>query len=150
MFRVFKFRTMHPYSEFLQDYMKKHHGYGPNGKIVDDFRVTGWGKFLRKFWIDELPQVINLAKGDMKIVGVRPVSNSYFNDLPKEIQSGRRYAKPGCIPPYLALNRKSSVGSVLEAEEEYMAEFRKAPLRTDVKYFMSAVYHIVFSRRRSA
>ena len=45
---VFKFRTMHPYSEFLQDYILRLNGYNEAGKPADDFRVARWGKFFRK------------------------------------------------------------------------------------------------------
>ena len=48
---------------------------------------------------------INLFKGDLKLVGCRPVSERYFEDIPKEIQELRLTQKPGCIPPYVALNR---------------------------------------------
>ena len=62
MIRVYKLRTMHPYSEFLQAYMIKAHGYSKSGKPADDFRVTRWGSFLRKYWLDEVPQLLNVLK----------------------------------------------------------------------------------------
>lgn len=98
---VYKFRTMHPYSEYLQDYVVKMNGYSETGKPADDFRVVPWAKVLRKYWLDELPQLINVVKGELKLVGVRPVSKSYFNTIPKDIQELRLTQKPGCIPPYV-------------------------------------------------
>jgi lipopolysaccharide/colanic/teichoic acid biosynthesis glycosyltransferase len=147
---VYKFRTMHPYSEFLQDHLKNTNGYGPNGKISDDYRLTTWGKFLRKYWLDELPQLINVIKGDMKIVGVRPISNSYFRDIPQDLQNLRLQHKPGCIPPYVAMNRASSVSSVLTAEKEYMEVSLKKPYTTDIKYLFWAIYNIIVKKKRSA
>ncbi len=146
---VYKFRTMHPYAEYLQDYVLRQNGYSETGKIKNDFRLTPWGKVLRKYWIDELPQLINLFKGDLKLVGVRPVSFRYFQDIPTEMQELRLKFKPGCIPPYLALNRKSDVNSVLQAEKEYMLEKIAKPYTTDIRYFFMAVYNIVFRRKRS-
>ncbi len=147
---VYKFRTMHPYSEYLQDYILKLNGYAESGKPANDFRLVPWGKFLRRYWLDELPQLINVIKGELKLVGIRPVSQTYFKDIPLDIQELRLTQKPGCIPPYVALNRKSSVNSVLQAEKEYLVEKIKNPFFTDTKYFFRALYNIVFKRKRSA
>ena len=54
-----KLRTMHPYSEYLQDYVYQTNALQEGGKFRDDFRVTSWGRILRTLWIDELPQFIN-------------------------------------------------------------------------------------------
>ncbi len=147
---VYKFRTMHPYSEYLQSYILKLNGYSESGKPANDFRLVPWGKFLRRYWLDELPQLINVLKGELKLVGARPVSQTYFNDIPKEIQELRLKQKPGCIPPYVALNRKSSVNCVLESEKEYLQEKIKNPYFTDTKYFFSALFNILFKGKRSA
>jgi len=148
--KVFKFRTMHPYSEYLQDYVLKANGYAESGKPAEDFRIPVWGKFMRKCWLDELPQLINVIKGEMKLVGIRPVSKRYFQDIPKEMQKLRLTQKPGCIPPYVALNRKGNVMSVLQAEKEYLEEKIKNPYTTDIKYFFNAIFNIVFKHMRSA
>ena len=83
---VYKIRTMHPYAEYLQEYLITNHGYAESGKPKNDFRLTPWGKMFRKFWLDELPQLINLIKGDLKLVGVRPVGKFYFDSLPEDIK----------------------------------------------------------------
>jgi hypothetical protein len=150
MIGVYKFRTMHPYAEYLQDYVLKKNGYAETGKPADDFRLTPWGKILRKYWLDELPQIINVIKGDLKLVGVRPVSKRYMEDIPEELRTLRYTQKPGCIPPYVALNRGSSVSSVLAAEKEYLLKCIERPFATDVRFFLFAVYNIVVKGRRSA
>ena len=150
VFNVLKFRTMHPYSEYLHDYVLKLNGYAESGKPAADFRLTPWGKFMRRYWLDELPQLINVIKGDMKLVGVRPVSPRYFEDIPKQLQKLRITQKPGCIPPYVALNRKPSVEGVLKAEEEYLLEKKSNPYFTDTRYFFRALFNIVVKRKRSA
>lgn len=147
---VYKFRTMHPYAEYLQDYVLKLNGYADSGKPKDDFRLTPWGRFLRRYWLDELPQLINVLKGDLKLVGVRPISFRYFEDIPKDLQDLRLKFKPGCIPPYVSLNRKSDVSSVLQAEREYLQEKVKNPYFTDTKYFFKALFNILIRRKRSA
>lgn len=147
---VYKLRTMHPYSEFLQEYLIKNHGYAENGKIKDDFRTTLWARRLRKYWIDEIPQLINVLKGDMKLVGVRPVAPAYFKDIPEEIQELRKKYKPGCIPPYVAFNEESSLKSVLDSELKYLKMKEKNPYFTDTKLFFKAIYNIIFKGKRSA
>ncbi len=150
MIGVYKFRTMHPYSEYLQDYMVNAFGYADTGKPANDFRIPRWGKFMRKFWLDELPQLFNVLKGEIKLVGIRPVSQRYFDDIPKEMQKLRLTQKPGCIPPYVSLNREGNVMSVLQAEKEYLVEKIENPYTTDIKFFFKAVYNIVLKNKRSA
>jgi lipopolysaccharide/colanic/teichoic acid biosynthesis glycosyltransferase len=147
---VYKFRTMHPYAEYLQDYVLKLNGYGESGKPKDDFRLTPWGRFFRKYWLDELPQLINVLKGELKLVGVRPISERYYQDIPRDLQIMRSKVKPGCIPPYVALDRSGDMESVLEAEREYLRRKLKFPRSTDTKFFFKAIFNIVFKQKRSA
>ncbi|MCA0931076.1 sugar transferase [Lutimonas saemankumensis] len=147
---VYKFRTMHPYSEYLQDFLVSAYGYSSSGKPANDFRIPKWGRFLRRFWLDELPQLINVVKGDMKLVGIRPVSKRYFQDIPSEMKKLRLTQKPGCIPPYVALNRDGNVMSVLQAEREYLQEKIRNPYFTDIRYFFKALISIIFFHKRSA
>ncbi len=74
IFKMYKFRTMRPDAEALQNQLRsKNEQDGPAFKIEDDPRVTRVGRFLRKSCIDELPQLINVLKGDMSLVGPRPL-----------------------------------------------------------------------------
>ena len=98
--KVYKLRTMRPYSEYLQGYVFEKNNLQDGGKIKDDFRISPEGRFLRKFWIDELPMIFNLLKGEMKLVGVRPLSGHYFSLYTKELQELRVKTKPGLIPPF--------------------------------------------------
>lgn len=147
--KVYKIRTMHSYSEFLHKYMIDNHGFNISGKISNDFRLTKWGRLLRKYWIDEIPQIYNLLKGDLKIVGLRPVSKEYFNELPEDIKSKRLTLKPGCVPPYISLNMKSSVKEVLAADLIFIKAYEKNRL-VAIKFFFMAVYNIIFKNKRSS
>ncbi|NRA11555.1 MAG: sugar transferase [Crocinitomicaceae bacterium] len=147
---VYKLRTMHPYSEYLQDYVLKTYGYGSNGKPANDFRLTRWGKIFRRYWIDELPQLINVFKGEMKLVGIRPVSDRYYQDIPKHLQKLREKRKPGCIPPYVAFDKNPSKEGVFQAEEMYLRLQKKDSFRTDMKLAFKAIINIVIKRKRSA
>jgi lipopolysaccharide/colanic/teichoic acid biosynthesis glycosyltransferase len=74
-FRMYKFRSMVPNAEELkQEYMHLNELQWPDFKITNDPRVTRIGRILRKTSMDELPQLINIVKGDMSLVGPRPTS----------------------------------------------------------------------------
>lgn len=74
-FDMYKFRTMVPNAEELKSkYTHLNELQWPDFKITDDPRITPIGKFLRKTSLDELPQILNVLKGDMSLVGPRPTS----------------------------------------------------------------------------
>src|ERR671919_2544458 len=74
-FDMYKFRTMVPHAEELKEqYAHLNELQWPDFKITNDPRITPVGKFLRKTSLDELPQVINVIRGEMSIVGPRPTS----------------------------------------------------------------------------
>ena len=98
-FKMYKFRSMYiDAEERLQDLMHLNEQSGPAFKIKDDPRITKIGKFIRKTSLDELPQLFNVLKGDMSLVGPRPA-------IPREVeqytdyQKQRLFVKPGltCI-----------------------------------------------------
>lgn len=94
-FRFYKFRTMVPNAEAkLKELLKYNEMKGPAFKIKRDPRITRIGKFLRKSGIDELPQLLNVLKGDMSIVGPRPpLPREVAQYGPYELQ--RLYITPG-------------------------------------------------------
>jgi lipopolysaccharide/colanic/teichoic acid biosynthesis glycosyltransferase len=74
-FQMYKFRSMVPNAEELkQKYAHLNELQWPDFKITNDPRITRVGKFLRKTSLDELPQLLNVLKGDMSLVGPRPTS----------------------------------------------------------------------------
>ena len=95
LFWLYKFRTMCPDAEDrLNELLKLNQMDGPVFKIKGDPRITRVGRFLRKTSLDELPQLLNVLRGDMSIVGPRPA-------LPREVelyndyQRQRLYVTPG-------------------------------------------------------
>jgi len=145
---VYKMRTMHPYSEYLQEYIYDRNKLQDGGKFADDFRITSVGKFMRKFWLDELPMFINVFKGDMKIVGVRPLSEHYFNLYSDELKEKRLKYKPGLIPPFY-VDMPVTLEEIMASEIKYLESYEKHPFRTDVNYFFRALYNIFIKRVRS-
>lgn len=74
-FQMYKFRTMVPNADELKsNYAHLNELQWPDFKITDDPRVTPTGKFMRKTSLDELPQLINILRGEMSLVGPRPTS----------------------------------------------------------------------------
>jgi lipopolysaccharide/colanic/teichoic acid biosynthesis glycosyltransferase len=146
---VYKLRTMHPYSEYMQDFLIKMNGYNKKGKPARDFRVTRWGKIFRSSWLDEFPQLWNVMKGEMKLVGLRPLSRVRFNEFPEDLKKERIKYKPGCFPPYVALNMPDSKGNI-EAERIYIRDLKLHPYTTDIRYFVKSVYNILTNKIRSS
>jgi lipopolysaccharide/colanic/teichoic acid biosynthesis glycosyltransferase len=145
---VYKLRTMHAYSEYLQGYVFQQNSLQSGGKFKDDFRVTTLGKIFRKFWIDELPMIINILKGDLKLVGVRPLSQHYFSLYSEALQKQRIKHKPGLVPPFYA-DLPGTLDEIMESEMKYLESYEKHPFTTDVKYFFKALYNILIKRARS-
>ncbi len=143
-----KLRTMHPYSEFLQEYVFEQNALQLNGKFKDDFRITSWGRFMRKYWLDELPQLINYVRGDIRLVGVRALSEHYFSLYPEHLQKLRMEFKPGLIPPYYA-DLPTCFDEIIASEERYFEQKRKHKFLTDDIYFFRAMVNIIFRRARS-
>ncbi|MBP3763043.1 MAG: sugar transferase [Bacteroidales bacterium] len=148
---VHKFRTMYTYSEYIQSYVYQYQNLEKGGKFKDDYRVNFWGTFLRKVWLDELPMVWNMLCGDMKLVGVRPLSRHYFSLYSPEMQALRTKTKPGLLPPFY-YDRKSpeTIEEVQESERRYLEAYLKAPFRTDWRYFWGIVGNIIFHHKKSS
>lgn len=86
-FNFYKFRSMVPNAEnMLDSLLEQNEMDGPAFKMKDDPRITRFGHFIRKTCIDELPQLLNVIKGDMSLVGPRP-------PLPREVAMYDEYQK---------------------------------------------------------
>ncbi|MCG8548831.1 MAG: sugar transferase [Desulfobacterales bacterium] len=145
---VYKFRTMHPYSEYLQQYVYDKQGLQKGGKIENDFRMTTWGKIMRKLWLDELPMLYNWIRGDLSIVGVRPLSFHYLGLYDAELQELRKKVKPGLVPPFYA-DLPVTFEEICESERRYIRSFLNHPVRAQVVYFYKAFVNIVVKGARS-
>jgi exopolysaccharide biosynthesis polyprenyl glycosylphosphotransferase len=106
---VYKFRTMVPNAEKLMAKLEAHNEVsGPVFKIKNDPRITLIGRFLRRSSIDELPQLLNVLKGDMSLVGPRPLPVRDYEGFNKDWQRRRFSVKPG-ITCLWQVNGRSSI-----------------------------------------
>lgn len=146
--KVYKLRTMHPYSEFIQSYVYKHHDLQDGGKFKNDFRITSWGAICRKIWLDELPMLANFFHGDMKLIGIRPLSKQYFELYRKDVQERRIKYKPGLIPPFY-VDMPCDLEAIQASELKYLDAYDRNPFITDFKYFWKSGRNILFRKARS-
>jgi exopolysaccharide biosynthesis polyprenyl glycosylphosphotransferase len=95
-FRMYKFRTMVPNADSLQMALEsRNEAVGPVFKIADDPRVTRIGQFLRRSSIDELPQLFNVLRGDMSLVGPRPLPQRDVARFTRTSDLRRLSVRPG-------------------------------------------------------
>ncbi|MEQ2468299.1 sugar transferase [Niallia hominis] len=137
IFNMYKFRSMVSNAEELLDsLLDKNETSGAMFKMKDDPRITGIGKFIRKTSIDELPQLWNVLKGDMSLVGPRP-------PLPREVDEYTEYdmqrllVTPGCTGLWQVSGR-SNIGfeGMVELDLKYISE---RSLLNDIKILLKTV-----------
>ena len=136
-----KLRSMYPYSEFLQKRVYEEQGLTATGKFANDFRITRFGRFVRRYWLDELPQVLDWLRGDIKLVGMRATSPHYLSLYPAGVVDLYVQVKPGLVPPVFDEDT-NGFDQIVEVEREYLKRYLAAPIRTDVAYFLRTCWDI--------
>jgi lipopolysaccharide/colanic/teichoic acid biosynthesis glycosyltransferase len=121
-FRIFKFRTMVSQSEM----------FGPQVSSVDDPRITRIGKVLRKYKLDELPQLINVFKGEMSFVGPRPEVPKYV-EVYKDDYSDILTVKPG-ITDFASMEFKDE-NELLKTAEDPERKYIEEILPLKIGYY---------------
>jgi exopolysaccharide biosynthesis polyprenyl glycosylphosphotransferase len=110
LFRMYKFRTMVIDAEALQATLEgRNEASGPVFKIRDDPRITRVGRFLRKTSLDELPQLWNVLRGDMSLVGPRPMATRDVHRFTQAELMRRFSVKPGMTCLW-QISGRSSIG----------------------------------------
>ena len=126
LFRVFKFRTMVPNAEEI----------GGSSTAADDLRLTRLSGFLKKYQLDELPQLINVIKGEMSFVGPRPEVKMYVDMLSEEERKKIFSVRPG-ITDFASLWNFHE-GEILKGskdpEKTYMEKIRPKKIELQLKY----------------
>jgi lipopolysaccharide/colanic/teichoic acid biosynthesis glycosyltransferase len=140
-FVFYKFRTMRPDVE----------PFGPSPKSSQDTRLTGIGKVLREYSLDELPQLFNVLKGDMSIVGPRPL---YISQIPEwnERQKQRLLVKPGLTGlAQIGGRGELTLEEKLDLDVKYV---ENASLLTDIRIILATIAYVfkgknIYERRYS-
>lgn len=134
-FSILKFRTMRD----------SQHQTGPALTRPYDPRVTLFGRFMRRWKLDELPQLFNVLRGDMSFVGPRPLPTSHWQQpLIQENASSILSVRPGITSQATLKFRNEeellAPFSVEEVEEVYMKAFMPTKLKIDIEYLQSASF----------
>lgn len=122
-FLMWKFRTMHTDAEAHQSALEAQNEMsGPVFKITNDPRVFTFGAFLRRASLDELPQLLNVLRGEMSLVGPRPLPVYEIQRIEKNAQRRRLSVKPGltCLWQVSGRNKISSFEEWVELDLKYI------------------------------
>lgn len=136
-FKIYKFRSMHIDADAkLSEMMKDNEQTGHAFKIKDDPRITKVGKLIRKFSIDELPQLINIIKGDMSIVGPRPILPFQMEEC-NEYERQRLVVQPG-LTCYWQIGGRANIkwADWVELDLQYIEDMS---LWTDIKIIVRTI-----------
>lgn len=139
-FTIYKFRTM---------FVDAERATGPVWATQDDPRITGVGRFLRQYRLDELPQLINVIKGEMNIVGPRPERPAIFAELRESISeyARRQQAKPGITGLAQISQHYDECLDDVRRKVEYDLEYiQRQSLLEDVKIMLKTIPVVLLRR----
>jgi exopolysaccharide biosynthesis polyprenyl glycosylphosphotransferase len=140
-FTMYKFRTMVPDADRLQTALSdRNQMSGPVFKVANDPRVTRWGKCLRRASLDELPQLLNVLKGDMSLVGPRPLPLAETAQIKGPLR--RRFSmKPGITGLWQSSGRSGvDFADWMRLDLEYVDNWS---LRLDLKIFFKTILAVL-------
>lgn len=141
IFRMYKFRSMcRDAAKIHQSLLAQNELDGPAFKMKDDPRLTRVGKFIRKTSIDELPQLLNILKGEMSIVGPRPLPTYETAEL-NEYQRQRMNVKPG-LTCYWQCSGRNDIpfGEWMEMDMKYI---ENESICTDARIMVKTIASVI-------
>ena len=145
LFSVYKFRSMKLGAERLEDFLTPEElaEYKKEYKLHHDPRITPIGNFLRKSSIDELPQLWNILRGDMSLVGPRPLLESELigNYTPEE-RERLLSVRPGLTGYWQAMSRNESSYITGERQQQELYYIDRVSLGMDVKILFMTVKRV--------
>lgn len=145
IFNLYKFRTMVKNADALQEQLRaQNERDGAAFKMKNDPRVTRFGHFLRKTSIDELPQLINVLKGEMSMVGPRPLPLADYKRMNKSSHRRRLSVLPGITGPWQISGRDQiSFEEWMQMDLDYIDNWR---LSTDLRIILMTVPTVLLAR----
>lgn len=147
-FDMWKFRSMYTDAEARLAEVKEKYGNemdGPIFKLTNDPRIFKFGHFIRKFSIDELPQLINILLGDMSIVGPRPLPVYETKEFPEYSQRRRLSVKPG-LTCYWQVEGRSNTESFDFMVNKDLKYIDNWSLWVDIKLILLTIPAVLFGR----
>ncbi len=147
-FGMWKFRTMYRDADKRLDEVKARYGNdmsGPIFKLEHDPRIFAFGRFLRKFSIDELPQLINVLKGEMSLVGPRPLPVYETEAFTSDAHRRRLSVLPG-VTGYWQIAGRSNIREFERLVELDMHYIDNWSLWLDIKLLLKTVPAVLFAR----
>lgn len=145
-FDVLKFRTMEADSRPIEDILtpEQFEEFLVDLKLPEDPRVTKFGKFLRKTSLDELPQLINILKGDMSLIGPRPILRKYELERFGKYQDLLLSVRPGLTGYWGCSGRNDTTYSERMKMELYYVTKRGVLL--DIKIFFKTIFAVLLRK----
>ncbi len=148
--RVYKFRTMEIGAD---NHLEETLGSGLNhyGKPNRDERITRIGRFLRRYWLDEIPQIYNTVRGDLKLVGVRPMSEKSWERYPRDIKNKALKEKPGLLGVGSQHSHNDETFNLhLDVISRYLEDRETKKPSSDLNQFFYILSNILFRGVRSS
>lgn len=145
VFKLYKFRTMVKDADRMQDQLRaRNERDGAAFKLKNDPRVTPLGRFLRTTSIDELPQLFNVLRGEMSMVGPRPLPLADYRRMDKVAHRRRLSVLPGITGPWQISGRDNvSFEEWMQMDLEYIDKWR---LMTDLKIILLTIPVVLLAR----
>jgi Undecaprenyl-phosphate galactose phosphotransferase WbaP len=145
-FMTWKFRTMHPDAEgILQQQLEQDQAlrdeWLANFKLRHDPRVTRIGAFLRRTSLDELPQLVNVLRGEMALVGPRPLPAYHYEELPERVRKLRDRVRPGVTGLWQVSGRSEAGHAGMSRWDAYYV--RNWSIWLDIVIFVRTVRTVV-------
>ena len=147
-FKLYKFRTMkHGRADILSNYLQMHpeekEEWNINHKLKKDPRITCFGKFLRDYSLDEIPQILNILKGDMSFIGPRPIVEKEVSKYGENFSLYEK-CKPGLSGLWQVSGRNNT--TYQERVQHDMYYIKNKSLILDLKIFFKTIPVILFKK----
>jgi len=144
-FSLYKFRSMKPGADKLEDFLTPEQlaQYNKEFKLDPDPRITAIGQTLRKSSLDELPQLVNILRGDMSIVGPRPLLDTELkHNYTEEQQRQLLSVRPGLTGYWQATSRNESSYQSGERQRQELYYIGRTTLGMDIKIVLLTVKRV--------
>lgn len=147
---IHKFRTMYKDAEKEFPILVNKNGIDSFGKIIDDPRIIPFGRFMRRYFIDELPQLYDLQRGVISLVGIRAKNELCWKRYPLNHKKRALQFKPGLFGiPYYHLDLRD-FQDYIQAEIEYLDRLEKEnPGKVNREYIRTIIQNVIFKGLRS-